>query len=185
MAGAESRVAALMEAGDQTQGGLGRHVAMGTLVQQAGQAVGLVAMLVMATALGRTLTLSEFGVYGLVSTFSAYLFFALGSAETAAVRGIAEALDEPARDRAFTTALIVYLAFGALAGLLVAGGGNLLIPVFDLSSKLEHQARLGALAVGALTASASRCGCSRTCCAARSASPPPGSPRPAATCCSR
>src|SRR5690242_5449842 len=123
------------------QGGLGRHVAPGTIVQQAGQAVGLVAMLALATVLGRELTLSEFGVYGLVSTSSAYLFFALGSAETAAVRGIAEALDAPARDRAFTTAAVVYVGFGLFGGVLVAGIGNLLIPLFNLGAALEHQAR--------------------------------------------
>src|SRR3954468_8507763 len=125
------------------QGGLGRHIALGTVVQQAGQAAGLVAMLAVTTALGRNLTLSEFGVYGLISTFSAYLFFALGSAETAAVRSISAALDAAERDRAFSVAATAYVGLGLAAGVVGAGVGNLLIPLFDLSNGLEHQARLG------------------------------------------
>lgn len=134
------------------RGGLARRIAFGTVVQQAGQAVGLVVGLVLATALARNLTLAQFGVYGFITSLGTYLFFALGSAETAAVKVISEATDQPARDRAYTTAVVVYSVLGMAAGLLIAGGGQLLLAAFHMSSSLRHEARIGIFALGAATA---------------------------------
>jgi O-antigen/teichoic acid export membrane protein len=133
-------------------GGLGRHLVLGTVVQQAGQAVGLVVNLTLATVLARHLTLAEFGVYGLITSLATYVFFALGSAEAAAVLAISAATDQLARDRAYTTAVAVYSALGLVAGLLIIGGGQLLLVPFHISSALRHEAHVGILALGAATA---------------------------------
>jgi O-antigen/teichoic acid export membrane protein len=133
-------------------GGLARRVALGTVIQQAGQAAGLVTGLVLATALARNLTLAQFGVYGFITSLATYAFFALGSAETAAVRVISQATDQVGRDRAYTTAVVVYTGMGLVSGVLVALGGQLLLAAFDMSPSLRHEARIGIVAVGAATA---------------------------------
>jgi O-antigen/teichoic acid export membrane protein len=131
--------------------GLQRRLVLGTVVQQAGQAVGLVASLALAAALGRELTLSEFGIYGLVISFSTYLFFALGSAETAAVRTIAAATDQESLDRAVSVGAAVYALFGLAAALLVALLGTALLPLFDLDPSLYDEAQRGVLALAVTT----------------------------------
>lgn len=141
-----------MDTGESTAAtGLQRRLVLGTVAQQAGQAVGLVSSLALATALARELTLAEFGVYGLVISFSTYLFFALGSAETAAVRTIAAAIDQAALDRAVTVAALVYGVFGLAAAVVVAGLGMALLPLFDLDPALYDEARLGVLALAVTT----------------------------------
>lgn len=137
-------------AGDEPR--LGQRMARGTLAQQGGTVAAIITGLITTTALGRSLTLGEFGVYGFVVAFASYLYFIAGTVETAAVNEMAATNDEAERDRAFTRAIVVYAALGALAGVLVAVGGSLLVGVLDVSSALEHQARLGAVAVGMLTA---------------------------------
>lgn len=131
---------------------LGQRMARGTLAQQGGTVAAIITGLITTTALGRSLTLGEFGVYGFVVAFASYLYFIAGTVETAAVNEMAATKHEAERDRAFTRAIVVYAALGALAGLLVAVGGSLLVGILDVSGALEHQARLGALAVGVLTA---------------------------------
>lgn len=133
-------------------GGIERHLVHGTVVQQAGQGVGLVSSLVLASALGHELTLSQFGVYGLVISFSTYLFFVIGSAETAAIRMIAAATDRPGLDRAVTVAAVVYCAFGLVAGVVIVALGSALVPLFDLDGELLDQAQLGIFALAATTA---------------------------------
>jgi O-antigen/teichoic acid export membrane protein len=139
--------------GDSTgAAGLERRLVHGTVVQQAGQGIGLVASLVLTTALGHELTLSEFGVYGIVISFSTYLFFALGSAENAAVRTIAAAVDRDALDRAVTVATVVYVGYGLAAGIVVAGLGSARLPLFHLGDALYDQAQRGVFALAATTA---------------------------------
>ena len=133
--------------GGVTPPGLAQRMARGTLAQQAGQVVGMAVALVTATALARDLSLSEFGVYGLVVSFSTYLYFALGSAETAAVNTMAAALEPQARARAFTAAVAVYGGFGVAAGLLIAGGGTLALALL-VEGGLLGDAQLGAIGVG-------------------------------------
>lgn len=135
---------------EQTQ--LGPRMARGTLAQQGGTVASIATGLITTTALGRSLTLAEFGVYGFVVAFAGYLYFVAGTVEAAAVNEMAAAQDEDERDRAFTRSIIVYATLGLIAGTLVAAGGALLVGVLDVSPALEHQARVGAVAVGVLTA---------------------------------
>lgn len=131
---------------------LQERLASGTLVQQGGQLVALIAGLAIATAIGRSLSLAEFGVYGLVISFSTYLYFALGSAENAAVTTIAAATDQRARNRTYSTAVVVYAAMGLVAGTVIAAGGVLLLGAFGFRPHLVHEGRLGVVALGAVTA---------------------------------
>jgi O-antigen/teichoic acid export membrane protein len=130
---------------------LERRLATGTLVQQAGQAVGVVVMLVVFTLLGRRLSLTAFGVYGIASGFAAYLLFILGSAETAAVRELAGAQDQAARDRGLSSALAVYALLGLAAGVLSTVVGLALLQAFDIPHALIGDARIGIVLVGAAT----------------------------------
>jgi O-antigen/teichoic acid export membrane protein len=127
------------------------HLAVSTLVQQAAQAVGVVAMFVAITIVARRLTLSAFGAYGLLLSFTTYVLFIQASIETAAVKAIAEAVDRQERDRAFTIAVTVYTLAGLVAGIVVAVLGTLLLPVFDIPSDLRHEAQLSILAVAGIT----------------------------------
>ena len=130
----------------------GTRMLRGTLAQQGSLAVAIVASIVTTTALGRTLSLAEFGVYGFVVTLSTYLYFAAGSAETAAVTAIAGATDRAEYEAAFSRSIVVFGAFGLIAGLLIIAGGSLLVGAFSFPDPLVHQARLGVVLVGALTA---------------------------------
>ena len=157
----------ITEAADPARGrdSLGGRIAFGTVVQQGGQAVGLVVGLALATALARHLTLAQFGVYGLITSMATYVFFALGSAETAAIRSISAATDQPQRDRSYTTAIVVYSLLGLVAGLLIAGVGQLLLDAFHITNALRQEARIGIRRGRREPPSDSRCGCTRTCCA--------------------
>lgn len=132
--------------------GLARRIARGTIIQQAGQAAGLVIGLVLATVLARHLTLAQFGVYGFITSVATYVFFALGSAETAAIKTISQATDRVSQDRAYTTAIVVYSGLGLLAGALIAGAGQLLVDAFHMSAALRQEARVGILVLGGATA---------------------------------
>jgi O-antigen/teichoic acid export membrane protein len=118
------------------------------VAQQVSLVVGIVTMLAVVTALGRTLSLSEFGVYGLMISIPTYLLFAQGSVETIAVRAIAHADEQRDRDRAFTTALALYAVFGVVAALLIVFGGTALLGVFKIAPALHGQAQLALVALG-------------------------------------
>ena len=132
-------------------GPLGRGMVRGTAVQQGSTVIALLVGLITTTALARSLTLKEFGVYGFVVALATYLYFAAGTAETAAVNEMAAAPTEKDRDRAFTLSIVVYAGLAAVAAILIAAGGALLVRVLDVSPALEHQARLGCIAVGLAT----------------------------------
>lgn len=133
-------------------GGQARLIASGSLVQQLSQVTGLLAMLAIVTVLARRLTLSEFGVYGLLTSLAGYLLVIQNSAASAGVRSMAAAVTQPERDGAFSTAAVVYAAAGLATGALVAAVGVVLAEVVDLPSSLRGDARAGALALGAVTA---------------------------------
>ncbi len=105
-------------------------------------------MLAVITALARSLTLSAFGVYGLLISLPAYLLFAQGSVETVVIRALAQARSQLDRDRAFTTGVCVYAGLGLLAGLLIIFGGSALLGLFNITRSLHRQAELGLLALG-------------------------------------
>jgi O-antigen/teichoic acid export membrane protein len=104
------------------------------------------------TVLARQMSLSEFGTYGLLVSFTAYLLFVQGSIATAAVKATAEAGDQPARDRAFSTAVSLYVLTGVAAAALIATVGTALLQLFDIPASLEHQAQVSVLAIGVVTA---------------------------------
>lgn len=126
------------------------HLAVSTLAQQVAQVVGVLATFVAITILARHLTLSEFGTYGLLVSFTTYVVFVQASVETAAVKAIAEATDQKGRDRAFTIAMSVYAVAGLAAGALVAVVGTMVLALFDIPPELHHEARVSVLAVAAL-----------------------------------
>lgn len=128
-----------------------RHLALSTLVQQGTYVITTVVMLGVITALGRTLSLSAFGVYGLIVSFGAYLMVAQGAVEAAAMQAIARALDDDARQRAFSMALFVYALAGLAIGAVIAGGGALLVGAFHIPPDLRAQARLGVVLLGLVT----------------------------------
>jgi O-antigen/teichoic acid export membrane protein len=125
-----------------------QQLAAGTIAQQAALIVSSLTMLAILTAIARTTSLSEFGVYGLLISIPTYLLFAQGSVEAAAVRAIAQARDRHERDRALTTALSVYACFGVLAALLIVFGGSALLGLFRIPPGLHQEAQRGLIALG-------------------------------------
>ena len=132
--------------------GQARLLATGSLVQQLSGVAGLLAMFAIVTVLARRLTLEEFGVYGLLTSLAGYLLVIQNSAASAAVRNMAAARDGEARDRAFSTAVLIYAAAGTLTGLLLAVVGVVLSAAVDLPAAVESQARWGSVLIGLVTA---------------------------------
>ena len=132
--------------------GQARLLATGSLVQQGVQVTGLLALLAIVTVLARRLSLDEFGVYGLLSSLAGYLLVIQNSAASAAVRNMAAATSQDARDRTFSTGALIYAGAGALTGLLIAGVGVILSVAVDLDPGLREQAQLGAVLLGVVTA---------------------------------
>jgi O-antigen/teichoic acid export membrane protein len=125
-----------------------RHLAAGAIAQQVTMGIGTITMLGVVTALGRTLSLSEFGVYGLLVSIPTYLIIAQASVEIAVIKAIAEAGGQYDRDRAVTTAAALYAGFGLLTGLFIVFGGWALLGVFNISNALRADARLGLVVLG-------------------------------------
>ena len=134
------------------EGGEERRLLGGTLAIQAARAVGILVLLGTSTALGRELSLSEFGVYGLTLSFALGLIFIQGSVEASAIRTVAEARTQAERDQAFTATMVSYLGFGALAGLVIIGAGVGALALFDIPNHLEEEARSGLVLLGVITA---------------------------------
>lgn len=133
-------------------GGEERQIARGAIAQQAGQVFGTLVMLGVVTLLGRSLTLAEFGVYGLLISVVAYLLIVQLSVEGAAVRAMASSSSAEAKARTFATALAIYALLGLAAGILIATGGVLLVSLLSIPSGLEHDARTAILVLAAVTA---------------------------------
>ncbi len=128
-----------------------REVAGGSLLQQMAQVSGLVVLLVVVTALARRLTPAELGTYGLVATLAVYLLILKNSVGNAAVAAMTAARSDRERVSTFSTCAMLYAVAGLITGLLIAGAG-FAIAVALLEGELEHQAKLGALALGLVTA---------------------------------
>lgn len=130
-----------------------RHIARSTLAQQASQGVGVVAMLIVITLLGRELSLREFGLFGLLIALASYMLVLQASVEGAAVRAIALVPQGgPERDRIFSTIVALYGFFGVIAGVIIATVGVALVGVLQIDADLEQTAREGFFALGAVTA---------------------------------
>lgn len=141
-----------MPSGPVTPGAAERHVARGALVQQVAQVFGTLVMLGVITLLGRTLTLSEFGVYGLLISVAGYLLIVQLSVEAAAVRAISSRTSERERATLYGTALAFYSLLGIGAGALIAGGGSLLVAVLGIGPDLQDEATTAVLVLGVVTA---------------------------------
>jgi O-antigen/teichoic acid export membrane protein len=128
------------------------HIAHSALVQQLSQVVGVITALIAVTLVGRNVSLSEFGVYGLVVSFASYLLVVQLSVEGASIRAIAAATNQGERDRAFSTALVLYASLGLAAGALIAAVGSFLVSVLGIPARLHHQAYLSVLALACVTA---------------------------------
>lgn len=124
-----------------------RHLASGAIALQAAQAVAVLSMLAAFTVLARSLTLTKFGAYGLLTSLATYILFVQGSAQTAAIKSMAEAVDEQARDRAFSVGLALYGLIGVGAGILVAAVGTLIVGFLGIPAALHHQAQLSVAAL--------------------------------------
>ncbi len=133
-------------------GGQAHLVATGSLVQQASQVTGLLAMFAVLTVLARKLSLEELGVYGLLASIAGYLIIVQNSAASAAVRNLAAAADAVERDRAFSTAAVIYALAGIVTATLIAVLGIVLSGLIGLSDDVAHQARIGAVLLGLVIA---------------------------------
>jgi O-antigen/teichoic acid export membrane protein len=122
------------------------------VAQQISQVVATVSMLAAITVLAHRLSLSEFGTYGLLVSLGSYLLFVQGSIETAAVKAVAEASDQSAGDRAFSTAMSLYAVAGLAAGGIIAAAGTGVLGLFGIPAGLHHEAQISILALGAITA---------------------------------
>jgi membrane protein EpsK len=128
------------------------HLAVSAVAQQISQVVGMLSMLAAITVLARRLSLPEFGTYGLLVSLTSYVLIAQASVATAAVKAIAEAVDQPARDRAFSTAISLYTLAGLAAGGVIAAAGTGVLGLFDIPAGLRHEAQISVLVLGAVTA---------------------------------
>ena len=104
------------------------------------------------TILARRLSLPKFGSYGLLVSLTSYVIFIQGSIETAAVKAVAEAVDQPSRDRAFSTAFTLYVLAGLISGGLLALVGITLVGALHIPVALRPEARWSILALSAVTA---------------------------------
>jgi O-antigen/teichoic acid export membrane protein len=129
-----------------------RHIARSTLAQQVAQIYGAVMMLAVITLVARTLSLPEFGLYGLLISVTAYVLFLQASVSGAAVRAIAGAGDAEARDRAYSAAVAMYLAAGVVAGVAITLTGIVLAAVLDVAPALRNDAQDAVIALGVATA---------------------------------
>jgi O-antigen/teichoic acid export membrane protein len=135
----------------EPQPGEARLLASGALVQQAAQASGLVALLVVVTVLARRLSVAELGAYGLVASLAGYLLVLRNSVAAAAVRAMAGATVTADRSRTFAAAAELYVRVGLATGVLIAAAG-LAIAAAILDGRLAEDARIGAAGLGAVTA---------------------------------
>jgi O-antigen/teichoic acid export membrane protein len=129
-----------------------RHIARGTIAQQIAQVYGALAMLAVITLLARHLSLSEFGLYGLLISVSAYVLLLQTSVSGAAIRAIAGAPDAEGRDRVYSVAVAMYAGAGVVAGVAILAFGLGLAAVLDLPEALRDEAREAVLALGVATA---------------------------------
>ena len=138
--------------GDRPAGGQARLLASGSLVQQAAQVTGLLGMFAIITVLARRLTLSELGIYGLLTSLSGYLLVVQNAGAGAVVRAMAAAGDARRRASAFSTAAALYALAGLASGVVLAAVGVALAQGISLPGAVREQARIGALLLGLVTA---------------------------------
>jgi O-antigen/teichoic acid export membrane protein len=109
-------------------------------------------MLAVVTVLARTFSLAEFGLYGLLIALASYMLVLQASVEGATVRAIARSPTQEGRNTVFSTAIVLYAAFGLVSGVVIAGLGVAVVGVLDIAPELQPSAREGLLALGVVTA---------------------------------
>jgi O-antigen/teichoic acid export membrane protein len=146
------RAAGVAQTQDRSfDGGEGRLLASGVLLQQIAQACGLLALLAVVTLLARRLSVAELGAYGLVASLAGYLLVLRNSVATSAVRAMAGATDSAERARTYSAAVFLYGAVGLGTGVVIAAVA-LAIAGLILAGDLASDARIGGVLLGAVTA---------------------------------
>jgi O-antigen/teichoic acid export membrane protein len=113
---------------------------------------GTITMLVVVTAVARSRSLSEFGLYGLLLSLTTYLGIMQTSVIGAALKAFGEAIDKDRRDQAFSIALLLYVVAGIIAGVVLAGAGNALIGILGVPRSLRGEARAALVGLGIVIA---------------------------------
>jgi putative peptidoglycan lipid II flippase len=146
------RAAGVAQTQDRSfDGGEGRLLASGVLLQQIAQACGLLALLAVVTLLARRLSVAELGAYGLVASLAGYLLVLRNSVASAAVRALAGATDAAERARTYSAAVFLYGTVGLATGLAIAAVA-LAIAGLILGGDLASDARTGGVLLGVVTA---------------------------------
>jgi O-antigen/teichoic acid export membrane protein len=146
------RAAGVAQTQERSQnGGEGRLLASGVLLQQIAQACGLLALLAVVTLLARRLSVAELGAYGLVASLAGYLLVLRNSVASSAVRAMAGAAGAGERARTYTAAVFLYGVVGLATGVVIAAVA-LAIAGLILDGELASDARSGGVLLGLVTA---------------------------------
>jgi O-antigen/teichoic acid export membrane protein len=146
------RAAGVAQTQDRSfDGGEGRLLASGVLLQQVAQACGLVALLAVVTLLARRLSVAELGAYGLVASLAGYLLVLRNSVASSAVRAMAGAADSGERARTYSAAVFLYGVVGLATGVVIAAAA-LAVAGLMLGGDLASDARVGGVLLGVMTA---------------------------------
>jgi O-antigen/teichoic acid export membrane protein len=130
------------------ESGYAQLLLRGAFVQQLAQAASIIAGLATATVLARTLSLQEFGFYGLIVTLNTYsTVFVGGGTLIPLVRRVAAARDRAERDRAFTTGLLAFSALAVLAAGLIMLVGAFALALLSGGDVAAHDLRKGVVAM--------------------------------------
>ena len=135
----------------EAPGAYERRLARGALLQQVAQLLGTLAMLGAITVLGRSLSLDEFGIYGVLVAIATNLLALQLSLEGAAVRAMSAAPSDEVQRSVASTALALYLGSGLVVGVSVALLGLVLAGPLA-GPEWEAPVRDGTLALGAAIA---------------------------------
>jgi O-antigen/teichoic acid export membrane protein len=117
----------------------------GAVAQQGAQLAAVAVGLVTATALGRSLSVAEFGTYGLVVSFALYVAFLNLGAATITLRWLGRSTQEAERGEAVAISLTYSIAVGIVVALVYLFIATFLLPVLSLPPGLRGGAEDGAL----------------------------------------
>src|SRR5262245_53147725 len=116
---------------------VGGVMVRGAVAQQGAQLAAIVVGLVTSTALGRTLSVAEFGTYGLVLSFALYVAFLNLGAATITMRWLGGSTGEPERSEAVAISLTYSLAVGIVVALVYLLIATALLPILSLPDPLS------------------------------------------------
>jgi O-antigen/teichoic acid export membrane protein len=116
----------------------------GAVAQQGAQLAAIAVGLVTSTALGRTLSVAEFGTYGLVVSFALYVAFLNLGAATITLRWLGRSTQDFERSESVAISLSYSVAVGVVVAVVYLLFATLLLPVLSLSPELRGAAEDGA-----------------------------------------